>query len=234
MTTEREQQIARILSHLFWEHMVDPYPTPFESAEQANRFLVSLISNRGIQWERSLIFPDEILMRSGHNEILDCCLSLGVDGLIDVISAKPALHRWITPLSEAVYLAMRTVQDTHEGDVRNLWNDRPEGKETQRRLRSFKGIGDKISALGTRQLALTFGVELADGLSSIDVSPDVHVMRVFRRLKLIDDDDPQSVIATAQKLSKESVTMDGAWVVGMWWCHASSPSCGTCPLWLYC
>jgi len=113
MTTEREQQIARILSQLFWEHMVDSEPTPFDSAEEANRFLVSLISNRGIQWERSLVFPDEILKRCGHDEIVECCLSLGVDGLADVISAKPALHRWITPLSEAVYLAMRAVQDTY-------------------------------------------------------------------------------------------------------------------------
>ena len=234
MTTEREQQIARILSQLFWEHMADPYPTSFEGAEQANRFLVSLISNRGIQWERSLIFPEEILRRSGSQKIVECCLSLGVAGLIDVISAKPALHRWITPLSEAVYLAMRAVQDTYEDDVRNLWNDCPAGAELQTRLKSFKGIGSKISALGTRQLALSFGVELADGLESIDVSPDVHVVRVFRRLKLTDNDDPKSAIEAARRLSDEPVTMDGAWVVGMRWCHASRPRCGTCPLWLYC
>jgi len=118
--------------------------------------------------------------------------------------------------------------------ARNVWNDRPDGAELQNRLRSFKGVGDKIAALGTRQLALTFGVELADGLESIDVSPDVHVVRVFRRLKLIEDDDPKSAIEAARRLSKESVTMDGAWVAGMWWCHANKPRCGACPLWLYC
>ena len=66
----------------------------------------------------------------------------------------------------------------------------------------------------------------------IDVKPDVHLMRVFRRLGIIDDCSENEAIQAARRLNPEFPgELDWpAWRIGNRWCHPTKPACARCPL----
>jgi endonuclease III len=66
----------------------------------------------------------------------------------------------------------------------------------------------------------------------IDVKPDVHLVRVFQRLGLIDHESENEAIRAARRLNPEFPgELDWpAWRIGQLWCHAKKPDCAQCPL----
>lgn len=68
---------------------------------------------------------------------------------------------------------------------------------------------------------------------SFDVSPDVHVRRVFRRIGLIREEaSVEEAIYAARAVSPEypGVLDLSACEVGRQWCHPTSAACGKCYL----
>ncbi len=96
------------------------------------------------------------------------------------------------------------------------------------------GVGDKIGYLAARFLMLDFdNVTVWSGLSFLRPSPDRHVMRVFYRLGLIgSEDDIDGLYAASEAIRPSaSIEADGAWEIGLSWCHSTKPSCSQgCPL----
>jgi endonuclease-3 len=79
-------------------------------------------------------------------------------------------------------------------------------------------------------LARAFKIPFAD-YYSIDVSADVHVRRVFRRLGLISEDaGPEEAVYAARALHpKFPGLMDSpAWEIGRNWCRPTAPHCADC------
>ena len=85
-------------------------------------------------------------------------------------------------------------------------------------------------------LARLFKIEFSDKYS-IDVSPDVHVKRVMKRMGLIDITDDKSsnkeinkVIYKARELhpSFPGIIDFSVWEIGRNWCKAKKPNCKKC------
>jgi len=85
----------------------------------------------------------------------------------------------------------------------------------------FKGIGIKIATMATNILARRFKIPIADYIY-LDISPDVHVKRVFKRLGFIPKDaGNDELVSCARELStKHPGAFDfPTWKIGKSWCH---------------
>jgi endonuclease III len=133
-------------------------------------------------------------------------------------------------MSRNFYDAVQRIATEYEGDAARIWSDRPSSADLVYRFLQFRGAGPKIATMAANILARDFKVPLADYFS-IDVSADVHVRRVFRRLGLVDKDAAiEEVIYRARGLHPQFPgLMDvPTWEIGREWCRPSSPLCGEC------
>ena len=135
------------------------------------------------------------------------------------------------------YDGIQRIHAEYDGDASKIWAGRPKSGVVVRRFLEFKGAGIKIATMATNILAREFKIELAD-YNCIDVSPDVHVGRVFTRTGLVRKDaSNEEIVYRARELNPE---YPGAfdmpcWEIGTKWCtERGMPKCQECYLGQYC
>jgi endonuclease III len=139
-------------------------------------------------------------------------------------------------MAKVFYLGLERIQTVYGGNAANIWLDQPSSARVVRRFLEFHGVGIKIATMATNILARDFKVPMADH-AAIDVSPDVHVRRVFERLGYVRSNaDYAEIIYTARELnpSYPGVFDLSVWEVGRRWCKPSNPSCDECYLSIHC
>ena len=126
--------------------------------------------------------------------------------------------------------AARLVWERFGGDAGAIWKDASPA-EVEKTLQEIHGLGAGIASMATRILRDDFGCFRGQE-RQIDVKPDVHLVRVFRRLGIIDGDSANEAIRTARRLNPEFPgELDWpAWWIGQKWCHPTEPDCARCPL----
>ena len=85
-------------------------------------------------------------------------------------------------------------------------------------------------------LARDFKIKMADRIC-LDISPDVHVRRVFSRLSFTDKDaTTDELIYCARELYPEypGIFDLSAWEIGREWCRPTNPLCEACFLDRFC
>jgi len=98
------------------------------------------------------------------------------------------------------------------------------------RFLQFHGVGPKIATMAANILARRFKVRFSD-YTAIDISADVHVRRVFRRLGLVRSGaTPDEVIYKARALNPEfpGILDFAAFSIGREWCRPRIQLCGEC------
>lgn len=88
----------------------------------------------------------------------------------------------------------------------------------------------KIATMAANILARQFKIPFSD-YYSIDISPDVHILRVMRRTGLVDNNaDLDSIIYKARELNPEfpGIIDFSCWEIGRTWCRPSNPNCNEC------
>ena len=130
--------------------------------------------------------------------------------------------------------ASRLVSERFGGDAGAIWNDASPA-ETEKTLQEIHGLGPGIASMATRILRDDFGCFRGQE-RQIDVKPDTHLVRVFRRVGFIDGDSSNEAIRTARRLNPDFPgELDWpAWRIGQRWCHAMAPECAGCPLTRHC
>ena len=193
-------------------------------------FLIGAISTRGVRASAAWRVPLELLRRLGHLDPRRI-MAMDVEDLARALSEPAPAHRWPNRLAESVRDLCRVVVEGLGGDPSALWRLGDAG-EMLRVLGMVKGVGPKISSMVINLRVAFFGLK-ARGLEVVDISPDVHVRRVFRRLGLVGpEDDADAVVARARALHPD---YPGAldlpvWYVGRTWCREGTPECQGCPL----
>ncbi len=97
-------------------------------------------------------------------------------------------------------------------------------------------MGIKISTMAANILVRNFKVPLKDH-TCIDISPDVQVARVFRRIGFIPKDATRELlIYTAKEIYPEypGIFDTICWDIGKNWCRPKNPKCWQCYLEKYC
>jgi endonuclease III len=131
-----------------------------------------------------------------------------------------------------VYSGVARIESVYAGDASRIWKGRPSSATIVRRFLEFDGAGPKIATMAANILVRDFKIPVSDKIS-IDISPDVHVRRVFTRLGFVEKDcSIESLVYTARELNP---TYPGifdlpAWEIGKNWCRPSVTECGACHL----
>jgi uncharacterized HhH-GPD family protein len=192
-------------------------------------FLIGVIFDQGIPFERAWLAPLELTKRLGH---LDPVRMVAEPESVRVaVQTPPKLHRFVENMPAWVVLAAKKVVEDYAGDAGRIWGDEPTARELQRRLTGFVGVGQKKAAMAVEILERDLGVPIRE-LHGSDIAYDIHVRRVFIRTGLADQDSIEHMVEIARQVhpDRPGALDDPAWRIGKIWCHPREPDCPACVL----
>jgi len=202
--------------------------------ELPHAFVLACVMDRQIKAERAWLIPYEISKELGSFKFPKL-LRLNLSQIKKIFRGKN-LHRFNEIMAENFYSAIQKIHRDYNDDALNIWRDEPSSATVVRRFLEFKGVGVKIATMATNILARDFKIPMKDYIS-IDISPDVHVKRVFKRLGFISKDaSNDELIYSARELNLEypGIFDLSCWYIGRNWCHPRNPECNDCYLNNYC
>jgi endonuclease III len=192
-------------------------------------FVLGCVMDRQILAEKAWIIPYEIKRRLNTFEFADL-KQLSLEEAHHVISQPTPLHRFPTIMARFLYLAIQRIAERYHDNASNIWANSPSSATVVGRFRQFDGIGPKIATMAANSLARDFKVPLHDKYS-IDISTDVHVQRVFKRLGLVQANASlEDIISTARDMNPDypGIFDLPTWEIGHTWCSPRNPRCDEC------
>jgi endonuclease III len=141
-------------------------------------------------------------------------------------------HRFNENLAKDFYRGIQRIHTVYGDDASQIWKGEPSSAAVVYRFLSFEGVGIKIATMATNILARDLGVKFSD-YYAIDISPDVHVMRVFYRAGLVENPEKrEAVVYKAKEMYPEfpGIIDLGCWEIGRNYCDPTNPKCEMCPL----
>ena len=146
------------------------------------------------------------------------------------------LHRFNDTMANVFYGAVKRIVSDFDGNASKIWAGNPSSASVVYRFLQFNGVGIKIATMASNILARDFRIPFSD-YYSIDISPDVHILRVLRRSGLVDKEASiDSIIYKARELCPEfpGIIDSPCWEIGRTWCRPQSPNCEECMIQLVC
>ncbi len=193
-------------------------------------FVLASLMDRRITAEKAWHIPFVIKQELGTFDIF--ALSQIPFETYQSIFNKYSLHRFNDIQADIFFCAVQRIVSVYNGDVAKIWNNRPSSSKVVYEFLQFKGCGVKISTMIANILAREFHIQFSDYFS-IDISPDVHVMRIMRRSRLVSKEAGRdSVIYKARELNPEypGIIDYACWEIGRNWCKTKNPDCTDCPI----
>ena len=236
----RNEQIATRLAEMGEASSAGPARIPTTGIREADAlvgdlanhphaFVLACIMDRQVKAARAWAIPYLMSRRLGGFDFV-LLASLSSSDIHRAMAEPRPLHRYVEMMSRNFYDGIHLIATDYAGDASRIWSHRPSSAELIYRFHQFRGVGHKIASMAANILARDFKIPLSD-YSSIDVSADLNVRRVFQRLGLAHgDDSTDEVIYRARSLHpKFPGLLDGpTWEIGRGWCHAADPDCGAC------
>ena len=215
-------------------------PSRFTGIEEADRllndlethphaFVLASLMDRQIKAERAWLIPYKFREKIGSISMADLS-ALSLDQVRDIMSNPEPLHRFVENMSGIFFAGIKRIAEVYDGCASAIWAGRPSSATVVYRFLEFDGAGPKIATMAANILARDFKVPFSDYLS-IDVSPDVHIGRVFSRLGLTERGaGPQQIIYRARSLHPEFPGLLDlpVWEIGRTWCKPKAPICHLC------
>ena len=192
-------------------------------------FVLACIMDRQIKAERAWLIPHLISRKLGGFSF-SLLHGLSLDDVRKLLTKPEPLHRFPEEMSRNFHAAVEHIANAYGGNASRIWRDKPPSAEVVLRFLQFRGVGPKIATMATNILARDFKVPLAD-YYSVDVSADVHVRRVFRRLGLVSETAGlEEIIYCARALHPRfpGLLDFPAWEIGRTWCRPTAPHCAEC------
>jgi endonuclease-3 len=200
-------------------------------SEFPHAFVLACLMDRGEKWQRAWQVPYEISLRIPDFSF-STLSALSLDQLTEFMSQPKKLHRYFKKMSEVFYHAVQQIVRDYDGHAERIWTSTPSSAEVVYRFLQFEGAGPKIATMAANILARDYKVEFSD-YYSVDISVDVHVLRVFGRLGLRRPNASYEVVI--YKARALSPAYPGrldlpCWIIGKNWCKVdeSKRDCGSC------
>ena len=198
-------------------------------------FVLGCVMDRQIKAERAWLIPYSISQYIDGMQFSDF-LKLDLPETIRIFNIK-SLHRMPNLMAVCFYEAIQRIHSEYSDNASNIWKQgNPTSSEVIQKFEKFIGVGQKISTMATNILVREFKVQLADN-SAIDISVDVHIDRVFKRLGLVAEDASKNDIISAARQyypSYPGLFDSLCWEIGKEWCRPERPICEKCFLGKYC
>ena len=191
-------------------------------------YVLACLMDRQIKAERAWIIPHKIYKEVNSFKFSDL-EKIPLKDIKDIFNRKK-LHRFNDTMAEIFYYAIKDIRNKYKGDASNIWNKKPSSSSVVYRFLEFKGSGVKISTMAANILARQFRVPFSD-YYSIDISPDVHILRVMKRMGFVPENaNNDMVIYKARELNPEfpGIIDFSCWEIGRNWCKPRKPICGDC------
>ncbi len=243
---DNQKQIVKILIERGEELLKQPYKKiKFTGNPEADdllndlknfphAFVLACIMDRQIKAEKAWLIPYEVSKEIGGFEF-SRLLELDQASIKEIFERK-SLHRFNDVMAQNFYLGIQKIHKDYNDDASNIWKDCPRSATVVRRFLEFNGIGVKIATMAANILAREFKIPMSDYIC-IDISPDTHVKRVFKRLGFISKNaSNDDLIYSARELNPEypGIFDLSCWEIGRNWCKSQKPQCENCYLNEYC
>lgn len=193
-------------------------------------FVLACVMDRQMNAERAWKIPYYVANEIGDSEFKS--FSRLTQQEIQQIFFDKSLHRFNKIMSNYFFKAVLKIEKEYKGDASLIWKDNMSCSVIMERFLQFEGVGVKIASMATNCLLREFKLPLKD-LSWLDISPDVHISRIFKRLGLVRNNSSiEEIIFCARKLNSNypGVFDLPMWEIGRKWCHHYNPECINCYL----
>jgi len=191
-------------------------------------FVLACIMDRQIKAERAWLIP-YLVYKELHSFKITDLLKKETNYYIGLFRQNN-YHRFNQTMGELFYRGIQKIHDNYNNDASLIWSDCPMSATLIRRFLNFQGVGIKIATMAANILVREFKVKVKDYVY-IDVSPDVHLWRVFKRIGFIEKDaSPEELIYKARELNPEypGIFDLSCWEIGRNWCKPTNPRCRQC------
>jgi len=198
-------------------------------ANYPHAFVIACLMDRQVRAERAWLIPYQFKQRLGSFEIADL-QKLSLEEVTRLMSTPTPLHRIWDVMAGVFFLAVQQITQRYSGDASTIWSSNPSSAAIVRRFLQFHGAGIKIATMAANILVRGFKIPVSDKIS-IDISPDVHVRRVFKRLELIEESaSNEELVYRARELNPTypGIFDMAAWEIGREWCRPNMPICSLC------
>ena len=120
--------------------------------------LIGMVLDQQIPMERAFKAPYDLQQRLDGT--LDAAQIAGMDpdDLVEVFSAKPALHRFPRSMAGRVQEVCVAIVEHYDGDAAAIWTGASDGKELLARVKSLPGFGDQKARIFVALLGKQVGV----------------------------------------------------------------------------
>lgn len=197
-------------------------------------YVLACLMDRQIKAERAWLIPYEIYKEIDSFEFSDL-VSISKSKIKSMFN-KRKLHRYNNTMSKIFFDALHRIKEEYNGNAANIWNNNPSSSAVVYRFLEFNGSGIKISTMAVNILARQFRIPFSD-YYSIDISPDVHIIRVMKRMGFVPKYATNDmVIYKARELNPEfpGIIDFSCWEIGRKWCKPQRPLCSQCIVRDYC
>lgn len=197
-------------------------------------FVLACIMDRQIKTERAWLIPYLISKELNSFEMSDL-IKKDENDYFGIFKSNN-LHRFNTIMAKNFFEGIQKIHNTYNDNASLIWLDYPMSATLIGRFLSFKGAGIKIATMAANILVRDFKIKIRDHVY-IDISPDIHLWRVFKRTGLIEKDSTiEELIYKARELNPDypGVLDLSCWEIGRNWCKPLNPKCNKCYLGDYC
>ncbi len=192
-------------------------------------FVLACVMDQQVKAERAWLIPYKISQLLDSFEMKDL-VDLDESRIVAMMTTPEKLHRFIDKMGHYFHSAVQRIAHHYGGDAAQIWSGNRPSAEVVFRFLEFEGIGPKIGSMAANILAREMKVPMSD-YSSIDISVDIHVRRVFHRLGLCHAG--ASVAQITYKARALHPQFPGlmdlpCWEIGRQWCKSKQPLCEKC------
>jgi endonuclease III len=191
-------------------------------------YVLACAMDRQLKSERAWAIPYRIKEIIGSFDFPDL-MAVSLDEYKKIFIDN-MLHRYNEIMAGVFYSAVQDIATKYDGDASRIWSNKPSSAKVIYNFLQFKGVGIKIATMAANILARQFKIPFSD-YYSIDISPDVHILRVMRRTGLVSPNaELESVIYKARELCPEfpGVIDFSCWEIGRAYCRPNNPNCHAC------
>lgn len=193
-------------------------------------FVLGCCMDRQIKAEKAWMIPIKIIHILGDAS-MPYLSKITLEEYIKIFETHK-LHRFTTTMATIFYDAIQLIHIKYQDNANNIWNNKPSSATVVYRFLEFNGVGIKIATMAANILARQYKIPMAD-YYCIDISPDVHIQRVMKRLGLVDKNaNINQIIYKAREINPKFPGIIDSFLfdIGRKYCYPNNPNCENCPM----